>query len=75
MNDLKFTEVFSTMRELEDVQSSFIHYAEQLGRLHNKYNVFFKTDVRIDVDSKGMEVPELTCTLKISKKNEHVNYL
>ena len=69
-----FTEVFNTMKDLEDAQQVFINNAKSMAINNPRYNVFYKTDVRIGVDENGKEVPEMTCTLKISKKDEVVRH-
>lgn len=75
MNETKFTEVFDTMKDLSDVQEIFMDSAMAMSKTHSNYTVMYKTDVRISVDKNGKEVPELTCTLKVSKKNEVLNFL
>ena len=71
----KFVEVFETMNDLRDVQELFINNAKRMAEIHPSFNVYYKTDVRITTDKDGKEVPEMTCTMKISKKNEIVKFL
>jgi len=71
----KFHEVFDTMRDLEDVQQVFVNNAKQMAKDNPRYIVLYKTDVMIDVDENGKEVPSMTCALSISKKDETVRRL